>query len=247
MKRIPTYIKGFDKLVEGGFPEDHAVLLLGTYGSGKTIFGLEYVYNGALKNENTLYITFEEKPEKLKEQAKLLNFSKFDELEKKKKINFYYKPSDEIDKKTVSDIMNKIKQIKPKKVVVDSLSALLINAPLYSLALKKFYKEIMNNNNTTISSIIDSDDLKKNFIYNFIRMLREMNTTSLLLTEIENGISSDKISEYVADGVIHLNIETLGSEVSRNLSIKKMRNTNNKLEVYPFEITKKGIVVQKIN
>ena len=39
------------------YPEGFNVLLVGLPGTGKTIFGLQYLYNGALKGENGLYIT----------------------------------------------------------------------------------------------------------------------------------------------------------------------------------------------
>lgn len=67
MERVATGIKGFDNLIEGGFPKGSAILLSGTPATGKTIFALEYLVNGARKfNERGLYVTFEEKRDKSK-------------------------------------------------------------------------------------------------------------------------------------------------------------------------------------
>ena len=61
IKRIETGIIGFDGLIKGGFPIASTVLLTGSPGTGKTIFGLQYLYNGALKfREKGLYVTFEQ-------------------------------------------------------------------------------------------------------------------------------------------------------------------------------------------
>ena len=63
IKRIPAGISGFDELTGGGFPENFVILLAGTPGTGKSIFSLEYIYNGATKfNENGAYITLEQTP-----------------------------------------------------------------------------------------------------------------------------------------------------------------------------------------
>ena len=41
--KVPTGVKGFDKLIGGGIPEADLVLLSGPCGAGKTIFGINVV------------------------------------------------------------------------------------------------------------------------------------------------------------------------------------------------------------
>ena len=45
--RVATGIAGFDRLIGGGFPRGTLNLLAGPAGSGKSLFGLHFVYNGA--------------------------------------------------------------------------------------------------------------------------------------------------------------------------------------------------------
>lgn len=45
--RVKTGIPGFDELVAGGLPKESNILLTGIPGTGKTIFALQYLYNGA--------------------------------------------------------------------------------------------------------------------------------------------------------------------------------------------------------
>src|SRR3989338_7073254 len=42
-KRVPTGIKKFDKLIEGGFEYDSVNLVAGGSGSGKTIFAMQFL------------------------------------------------------------------------------------------------------------------------------------------------------------------------------------------------------------
>ena len=246
MNRIETGIKGFDDLVEGGFPEKSAVLLLGTYGTGKSIFGLEYIYNGALNHGDVgVYISFEQTPETLRNQAKQMGYEEFENLENEGKIVQVNIPTDMVDNNTEKVILDTIKEKGAKRVVVDSLSALSINAPVYLLAQKDLYTHY-ETDKKIIHSAINYDDLKKNFIYGFIRKLRETGATSLLISEIEDGVSVDKVSEYVSDGVVQLNFESMGGDYSRSLLVRKMRLTMNDENVAPVELSKQGIVVHRV-
>ena len=52
--RVKTGVSGFDELVEGGIPKGFNVLITGLPGTGKTIFGLQYLYTGLKNGENGL-------------------------------------------------------------------------------------------------------------------------------------------------------------------------------------------------
>ena len=81
LESCSTSIPGFDDLVEGGFPKGSMILLTGSPGTGKTIFGLQYIYNGAMKGENGIYVCIESTPQSLKIQAARFGMD-FDKLEK---------------------------------------------------------------------------------------------------------------------------------------------------------------------
>jgi KaiC/GvpD/RAD55 family RecA-like ATPase len=70
----------------------------------------------------------------------------------------------------------------------------------------------------------------------------------VILSEIpedSKALSRFGVEEFVVDGVIVLNYLGIGEAYSRSLLIRKMRRTNHGRDVYPFEITPKGIVVKK--
>ena len=69
--RVKTGIKGFDELIEGGFPKNSSILVCGGPGCGKTIFASEFIYNGAKKyNEKGMYVSFEQNSDSIKNQAR---------------------------------------------------------------------------------------------------------------------------------------------------------------------------------
>ena len=68
--RLKTYIPGFDKAIEGGFVKNSLNLVSGGAGTGKTIFCLQYLYNGVVgDNQNGLFVSFEENIDDLRKDA----------------------------------------------------------------------------------------------------------------------------------------------------------------------------------
>ena len=230
MKRIKTYIKGFDELIEGGFPQDSSILLSGNPGTGKTIFSLEYLYNGALKDgEIGIYFTFEEKKKSLLEQAKQFGFD-FEKYEKKGLLNIISIGSKDISLTTIEYIEEIIVKSKAKRVVIDSLTTLSYLTP-----------EHVTTGDVTIFSI-------KKFLYDFITTLKNKSGTHFLCVSQKEDQHCDKISRYLCDGVIDIEYESLGGEYSRSLSIKKMRKTKNNDDLHSLEIKdKEGIIIHSLD
>lgn len=59
MERVSSGVGGLDELIEGGFPRGNLILVSGPPGSGKTIFGFQFLYEGITKrNESGMMVTF---------------------------------------------------------------------------------------------------------------------------------------------------------------------------------------------
>ncbi|MCK5660954.1 MAG: DUF2075 domain-containing protein, partial [Methanosarcinales archaeon] len=66
MTRVPTSIEGFDELIGGGFNEGDVILITGGPGTGKTTFGVEFLYKGITEhNERAVFVTMEENPSRV--------------------------------------------------------------------------------------------------------------------------------------------------------------------------------------
>src|SRR5688572_23361609 len=64
--KAPTGIDGFDELTGGGIPRGRPTLVCGGAGSGKTVFGMQFLLNGAVDyNEPGVFISFEEQVDEL--------------------------------------------------------------------------------------------------------------------------------------------------------------------------------------
>src|SRR6266403_1597003 len=61
LHKTPTGIEGFDSITGGGLPRNRTTLLLGGPGSGKTVFALQTLVNGARQfGEPGIFVAFEE-------------------------------------------------------------------------------------------------------------------------------------------------------------------------------------------
>ena len=61
--KIRTNIEGFDDISHGGLPRGRTTLVSGTSGTGKTLFAIQFLYNGIVQfDEHAVFVTFEESP-----------------------------------------------------------------------------------------------------------------------------------------------------------------------------------------
>jgi KaiC/GvpD/RAD55 family RecA-like ATPase len=248
VQRVKTGIPGFDDLVQGGFPLSSSILVCGGPGTGKTIFCLQFLVAGAQENkEKGLYVTFEQRADALREQAQQFGWD-LASLEKQGLLHIIAIPLEKITDKTIKEIQEVVKKEGIKRLVIDSLSTLVVNAPIYTMPSELAIKDIMGEN-IIFSPPIIGDYIVKRFIYSFIEQLRSLNCTSLLVSEASQSgeyISRDTLSEFVCDGVVLITFEALGGEFSRSLIVRKMRQTKNDDNVHPLEISDSGLVVHKI-
>ena len=74
IERISSGTPGFDRLIQTGFKRNSINLIAGEPGYGKTIMALQFLLEGCKKNEPGIYITFEEKKDKLYEDMATLGW-----------------------------------------------------------------------------------------------------------------------------------------------------------------------------
>jgi len=222
--RVKSGIPGFDELCQGGFAKNSVNLVSGGPGCGKSIFCMQYLWNGVTDyDEPGIFVSTEETLNDLKEDAKKFGWD-FEQLEKDKKFTFlYFNPYDMSGLKEGLEQM--IKKIKAKRIVVDSIS-------VYGMGL-------------------ENDFEVRKALYDLAGFLKSTECTSLLTSEVveEEGalrLSRFGVEEFLADSIILIRFESMGGEYSRSLLLRKMRRTKNDEDIHPLEISPKGLVLHNI-
>ncbi|MEG9295807.1 ATPase domain-containing protein [Mangrovibacillus sp. Mu-81] len=197
-----TGIEGLDTILNGGFPVGSTVLLDGAPGTGKTILGMQFLYEGAnLHNENGIYITFEEFPDQIYKDMKSFGWD-LKALEKESKLRVVcMSPEILVEQmKHPNGLFDQlVKEINCKRVVIDSLN-------LFHFG-------------------INDQVEKRKIIYTLRNILRKYNLTTLLIHE-QTSLHKEEIPfvSYVVDGVIRLSLQAhIEIYRKRTLEVLKMR------------------------
>ena len=152
---VATGIPGLDDIVGGGFTADRVYLVEGDPGSGKTTLALQYLLEGVRLDEAVIYVTLSETKAELAAVAAAHGWSlegisvlelvaPEEELEPDNQYSMF-QPSEAEMGETTKAILSEVARVKPKRVVIDSLSEmrLLAQSPLryrrQILALKQFF------------------------------------------------------------------------------------------------------------
>ncbi len=125
LDRVSTGVIGLDKLIEGGFKIGSINLVCGGAGSGKTTFAIQFLVDGFKRGEAGVYITFEEKKQKLYDD--MMGFGW--DLERYERLGLFrfleYTP-EQIKRVLVEGggtIDAIITQIRAKRLVIDSITS----------------------------------------------------------------------------------------------------------------------------
>jgi circadian clock protein KaiC len=218
--RVHTGITEFDRLISGGFRKNSINLIAGGAGSGKTIFAIQYLLNGIEKyNEPGMYITFEERKERLYDDMLELGWDIAQLEEQQKFVFLHYKP--EQVKKLLTEgggiIETLITENNIKRLVIDSISSFTL-----------LYKDELS---------------KKQAALSLFELLSKWGITSLLTSEDESpeGGTITAALEFEVDGVIFMYHERKKGTRIRAMEILKMRGTRHSESTMLMKITSKGI------
>lgn len=238
-ERTITGIEGIDTMLRGGIPKGSTVLISGKIGTGKTIMGMQYLYNGVVDyDEPGVYVAVDERPEDLRKEAMDFGWD-LKQLEKENKLIIVdvwsliaelpstekYSISGEMSvDNIVSTVIGLVNSISAKRLVFDSIPALALQMDL----------EVIRKTLHRLSSLLLSIDC-----------------TSFLLTEIDeatSNISKYNIEEFLTRGVIVLDYKEISKGMFiRAVHVRKMRNVNHDLNWRPFEISSEGIIVHPLD
>ncbi|WMW23161.1 ATPase domain-containing protein [Methanolobus mangrovi] len=224
-KRIPTGIAGLDRVIEGGVRDNTTFLVVGSSGTGKSTFAMQYLNYGLEHGENGLYISMEEPPEQIMREAKMLGFN-LDKYYEKELFFFHSKGKDFV------------------KLVDEQLPALVEANRNYSVKTRVIIDPL-----TPLIWAIQDKQEQREIITKLFYTLKQLGP--VLITTEEHSSPGETVGEdvlipiYMSDGAVHLTYRPIGGAFNRALEIIKMRATRHGEEVYPYIFVRGvGVVVR---
>ena len=225
--KVSTGIEGLDEITSGGFPKGRPVLICGSAGCGKTLFGVQFLVKGILEyDEPGVFVSFEETSADLTNNVGSLGF----DLEKltsegKLRIDHIQIERSEIEETGEYDLEGlfirlnyAIDAIGAKRVVLDTIESLF--------------------------SGMENEGLLRAEIRRLFRWLKEKGVTTVITGERgDTTLTRQGLEEYVSDCVILLDFRVANQIATRRLRIVKYRGSTHGTNEYPFLIDENGISV----
>lgn len=231
--RVPTGIAGLDEILKGGLPQGKSYLVTGQPGAGKTTFAAQFILEGLRRGENGIYISVDEKPAHVVEDAESLGWDLRTPVEQGKLTLLDVSPyfnwvrqgkNNTIDtSEVIQDLSKQIRRINAKRLVFDSLVPLVLHRERVH-DVQEFIREL-------IFSIDDN-----------------LGCTTIMTSHIWPGAigqAEHSVEEFLVSGIIQMRLaKAAEGRYQRALFVRKMRATPVELREYCFNIEhEKGIVV----
>ncbi len=135
---VPTGIAGLDNILGGGLTANRLYLINGDPGAGKTTLGLQFLLAGAEAGESTVYVTLSETQEELAavaashgwslDRVAVVDLAPAEDLLSPDGENTLYHPWELELNEATKNLLARIDEHKPSRVVLDSLSEMRLLA-----------------------------------------------------------------------------------------------------------------------
>jgi circadian clock protein KaiC len=234
--RISTGINKLDTLLSGGLPNNSITLVSGSPGSGKTILCYHYLWEGLNSGEKCLFITSDERISNVLKQAKELGFD-FNSWIEADKIKFIYLDLD--NSSIYKEIEEEIRSRNYSRIVLDSITP-VSEVPVWASGIHEIIPSDYSSQSKKYP--IGSIPATRMHVRRIMSIFGQNNCTALITSEVSGDtctFSRDTISEFLADGIIYLDLDTTMDR--RKLTIRKMRSTKHTLKPQDIVITEGGI------
>jgi circadian clock protein KaiC len=148
LRKAATGVVGFDEITRGGLPRGRTTLVTGSAGSGKTIFGLQFLVNGVrMSGEPGILVAFEETARGIMTNAESFDWQ-LAQLRKKKELLFVdAQPKLDLVQAGDFDLCGMLAglsvqadQMKARRIVFDALDILLALLPDLAARRREVYR-----------------------------------------------------------------------------------------------------------
>ncbi len=216
-------VSGLDSLMGGGIREGKSILVSGPSGSGKSIFGVQFIAEGLKRGESGIVLVFEETPENYIENAAEIGIDLMSAQNAGKLEIVYLRPLDLSVDETLHEVAEAVGRTGASRIVIDSLAG-------FELALAPGFRE----------------DFRES-LYRMVSAFSKLGITVLCTVETQEKFDSFGLSNYLisflSDSIIRLRYVSIKGQLRKLMAIIKMRGSAHSTEMHEYTISAQGISI----
>jgi circadian clock protein KaiC len=221
--------KELNDFLMGGFPKGSAILLAGSSGTGKTVFSMQWLFEGAKKfGEKGVYLTLTEPVSKVISNLKGLAFYESN-LVADSKIQFI-------------DLRSEINKKHPHTGISnDPLKLLNI---VEDIVRKTGAQRLVIDSITAVCLLMQDKQTVRNLIFSLGTCFNALSCTTLLTSEVQpddEGYSLYGVEEFISDGLLKLAHTPRKDTTMRTIQLLKLRGVELTSPLRHFRISCQGL------
>ena len=220
LRRISTGTPGLDKMLHGGLPQSHTVLVAGPTGAGKTILATNFLREGVAQGEKGVAMFFE------KGTPRLRNAELADMVQSGQVTVVESRLLDLTVDELIDELEHTLRNTGARRLVIDSLSEFgLYMAPEFHADLRLS-------------------------VFRMLSVVAKHGVTALVTIGLDDVFTELRFSQanisYLTDAVVALRYAEVEGRLHKFMSVIKVRGSDHSRDVRGYEITDNGIEVDEL-
>ena len=222
-RQLSTGVTELDKMLGGGILEGDSLLVAGPSGTGKSALATQFIAEGLRVGEPGIMAIFEERPEGYTQRAGSFGLNLRAAEQKGKLEILYLRPLDLSVDETMEAILDAIRRVGARRLVIDSLTG-------FEMALAPGFRA----------------DFRES-LYRMIGALTGAGITILSTVQVEDSFAALQFSHYaisfLTDDILRLRYVEIDGQLRKVMVVIKMRGGNHSKDIREYVITGKGVVI----
>jgi len=220
LRRIQTGTPGLDKMLNGGLPQGHTMLVAGPTGAGKTILATNFLREGVAQGEKGVAMFFE------KGTPRLRNAELADMVQSGQVTVVESRLLDLTVDELIDELEHTLRNTGARRLVIDSLSEFgLYMAPEFHADLRLS-------------------------VFRMLSVVAKHGVTALVTIGLDDIFTELRFSQanisYLTDAVVALRYAEVEGRLHKFMSVVKVRGSDHSRDVRGYEITDNGIEVDEL-
>jgi circadian clock protein KaiC len=220
-ERMSSGLEGFDQMLGGGFLSGQSVLLAGTAGTGKSLTAASFTNAGIQKGEGTLYISTEDAPVRIIQNAASVGLDLRPGIESGLLEMVYLPPVELSPDEMLCYIQSHLETGKFRRLVLDSI--------------------------TSLRGVTPEPEYLRDVIHALANVCSKRDIAGLFIAEIEEMTGPFRFTpfggSFIADAVILFRLIEVSGELRKAISIIKMRSSHHDNSLRELIFTSSGLKI----